>query len=311
MTETSHSRPPRPGGTDNDSSLGGLFRSWLRAALGGKSNGDWRETIEELIEEEEDASADEVRHERRLLANILRLKDTKAVDAMVPRADIVAVEIGTPLEDVIKIFSEKTHSRLPIYRETLDDPVGMVHIRDVIAVLYGDRVRSLDEIKREALIVAPSMPVLDLLLEMRARRQQMALVVDEYGGIDGLVTIEDIVEEIVGEIQDEHEGEEEVQLQEEPDGCFLTDARLSIEDFEQRFGAVLEDGERADIDTVGGMVFSLAGRVPARGEVLRHPAGLEIEVIDADPRRIRRLRVRRLPDETTDVLPEPQAGQKA
>ena len=304
MTDAPYSKPPRPGGgPEGDASLAGLFRGWLRAALGGKSNGDWRETIEELIEEEEDASADEVRHERRLLANILRLKDTKAVDAMVPRADIVAVEIGTPLEDVIRIFSEKTHSRLPIYRETLDDPVGMVHIRDVIAVLFGDKSSTLEQIKRDALIVAPSMPVLDLLLEMRARRQQLALVVDEYGGIDGLVTIEDIIEEIVGEIQDEHESDDEVQLLEESEGSFLTDARLSIEDFEQRFGSVLDDDERDDIDTVGGMVFSLAGRVPARGEVLRHSAGLEIEVVDADPRRIRRLRVRRLPGEAEGDAP--------
>jgi CBS domain containing-hemolysin-like protein len=309
MTDTPYSRPPRPSGAD-DSSLGGLFRSWLRAALGGKTNGDWRETIEELIEEE-DASADFARHERRLLANILRLKDTKAIDAMVPRADIVAVDIGTPLEDVIRIFSEKAHSRLPVYRETLDDPVGMVHMRDVVAAAFSDTPRSLAEIKRDALIIAPSMPVLDLLLEMRARRQQLALVVDEYGGIDGLVTIEDIIEEIVGDIQDEHEADEEVQIEEEPDGRFLADARLPIEDFEQRVARVLEDDERDDIDTVGGMVFSLAGRVPARGEVLRHPAGLEIEVVDADPRRIRRVRVRKLQDEEADEAAQPRAGGRA
>jgi CBS domain containing-hemolysin-like protein len=310
MTDAPYGRPPRTGGPDNDSSLAGLFRSWLRAALGGKTNGDWRETIEELIEEE-DAGADFARHERRLLANILRLKDTKAIDAMVPRADIVAVDIGTALEEVIRIFSETAHSRLPVYRETLDDPVGMVHMRDVVAAAFSDAPKVLADIKRDALIVAPSMPVLDLLLEMRARRQQLALVVDEYGGIDGLVTIEDIIEEIVGDIQDEHEGEEDVRLEEEGDGRLVADARLPIEDFEERVGPVLEDDERDDIDTVGGMVFSLAGRVPGRGEVLTHPAGLEIEVVDADPRRIRRVRVRRLPTEDEAGEAGQRAGQKA
>lgn len=313
MSDTGPTRRPRTNGAEETATPSpGLFRNWLRG-LRGKNESSWRDTIEELIEERDEPEPSIQLHERMLLRNILRLQDTTAIDVMVPRADIVAVDIATPLPDVLGVLSEKAHSRVPVYRETLDDVVGMVHIRDVLAArpraeAAGDDAAATEEdvglrdILRDLLIVAPSMPVLDLLLEMRQRRQHMALVVDEFGGIDGLITIEDLIEEIVGEIQDEHEIDEAPRLDERPDGTFLADARLPIETFEERVSPILEDDERDDIDTLGGLVFTIAGRVPARGELLRHKSGYEFEVIDADSRRIKRLRVRRVAqDEQPDA----------
>ena len=214
---------------------------------------------------------------------------------MVPRADIVAVEIETPLAELRELIARRAHSRLPVYRETLDDVVGLVHIKDVVAMSgRTDAEVHLRDILRDVLVVAPSMPALDLLLEMRQSRQQMALVVDEFGGIDGLVTIEDLVEEIVGDIEDEHEADTAPELITRPDGTWLADARVLLEDFEALAGPVRQaEEELDDIDTLGGLVFALAGRIPARGELISHPTGLEFEVVDADPRRIRRLRIRR------------------
>lgn len=290
-----------PSGRPSRSSESGPLRSWLRSLLRGKSEDAWRETIEELIEDgeegEDDASV--ARHERVLLGNILRLRGRTAIDVMVPRADIVGVEVDTPLPGVLDILAREAHSRMPVYRDNLDDALGMIHVKDVVSALSrarggdGDAPKSLTEILRPVQIVAPSMPVLDLLLQMREKRQHMALVIDEFGGIDGLITIEDLVEEIVGEIEDEHDIDEPPQLVEKPDGTLIADARLPIEAFEAKVGAVLEEDERDDIDTLGGLVFALAGRIPARGELLTHPKGFEFEVIDADPRRIKRLRIRR------------------
>ena len=181
-------------------------------------------------------------------------------------------------------------------REALEDVAGMVHIKDVLAWIGNRNVFKLSKLLRKVLFVAPSMRVLDLLLEMRLTRVHMALVVDEYGGIDGLVTIEDLVEEIVGEIEDEHEKEEGPVMIERPDGSIEASARTTIEDFEARFGEVVTPEEREENDTLGGLVFSLAGRVPLRGEVIRHAGGLEFEVLDADPRRVRRLIIRNLPE---------------
>ena len=236
--------------------------------------------------------------ERFLIGNILKVHERNAGDVMVPRVDIVALDIDQPFSEVVKCMVEHGHSRVPVYRETLDDVIGFIHVKDVVAALSRTRAgdidapKSLTDILRPVQIVAPSMPVLDLLLQMREKRQHMALVIDEFGGIDGLITIEDLVEEIVGEIEDEHDIDELPQLVEKPDGTLIADARLPIEAFEAKVGAVLEEDERDDIDTLGGLVFALAGRIPARGELLTHPKGFEFEVIDADPRRIKRIRVR-------------------
>ena len=263
-----------------------------------------RESIAELVQEAADAAvvAGETpeldRHERALIANVLRLRGTTADDIMVPRADIVAMRLDVSLEDALAQIREEGHSRLPVYREQLDDIVGMVHIKDVIAYVGQPEAFSLEKVLRKPLMIAPQLPALDLLLQMRQARMHLALVVDEYGGIDGLVTIEDLVETIVGDISDEHDDDLAPMVTERPDGMLDINARLPVEEFEQRVGPVLTEDERnADIDTVGGLVFTLAGRVPPKGEVISHPSGIEFRIMDSDPRRIRRLRVRRVPAE--------------
>jgi CBS domain containing-hemolysin-like protein len=272
-------------------------RGWLRG-LRRLRNGESsvRDTLEELIEERDDAEASIAEDERVLLSNILDLRDRTVHDVMVPRADIIAVENGAPRSQVIALMTREGHSRLPVHGETLDDIIGMVHIKDV-AARPEDEAFTLSKIVRRVLFVSPSMQVLELLLEMRVTRSHMAVVVDEYGGVDGLVTIEDLVEEIVGEIEDEHDRGDEPTLVKRSDGSLDADARATLEALEEITGPVVNEEERADIDTLGGLVFSLAGHVPIRGELVSHPCGLEFEVIDADPRRIKRLRVRGLPGE--------------
>ena len=296
MSESSPSRSSRSEGTGGSSPLQGL-KNWLRSLRRGRNGDTLRETIEELIEETEtEVDAPITEDESALLRNILQLRNLTAYDVMVPRADIAAVSVDIELADLVRIMSTKGHSRLPVYRETLDDVVGMVHIKDVLTCLTGDRPFDLKSILREVLFVAPSMRALDLLLQMRLARIHMALVIDEFGGIDGLTTIEDVVEEIVGEIEDEHDVEQGPKMLARPDGSLIADARTTIEEFEHRVGPVLSEEEREqDIDTLGGLVFTLTGHVPTRGESVAHPSGIVFEVIEADPRRVRRLRVRNLP----------------
>ena len=267
-----------------------------------------RESIAELVQEaaeEQPADGEQPeldRQERALIANILRLRETTADDVMVPRADIVAMRVDVTLEQALEQIRAEGHSRLPVYREQLDDIIGMVHIKDVIAYVGRAEAFSLEAILRRPLMVAPQMPVLDLLLQMRQARVHLALVIDEYGGVDGLVTIEDLVETIVGDISDEHDEVQAAMVVERPDGALDINARLPVEEFEARMGPVLSEDERdADIDTVGGLVFTLAGRVPAKGEVISHPSGIEFRVLDADPRRIRRVRVRRAVEEKAEA----------
>ena len=261
-----------------------------------------RDSIAELVQEAATVAPGQKpeldRHERALIANVLHLRGICADDVMVPRADIIAMRADSSLDQAIAQFRSEGHSRLPVYREQLDDIIGMVHINDVFSYVGRPEEFKLEAIIRKPLMIAPQIPVLDLLLQMRQARMHLALVVDEYGGIDGLVTIEDLVEEIVGDISDEHDEVVGPQVVERPDGALDMDARLPIETFEARMGPTLSEDERdADIDTIGGLVLTLAGRVPARGEVIGHHSGLEFRVLDADARRIRRLRVRRVPAE--------------
>jgi CBS domain containing-hemolysin-like protein len=297
MSDPGPARPAREGAAEDFAPLQGL-KNWLRSLRRGR-NGDssLRHAIEELIEESEGESEQVIsRDESSLLFNILKLRDLTAYDVMVPRADIAAIPSDITLDALVREIIEQGHSRYPVYRETLDDVVGMIHLKDVLACMSGDRPFDLAALMRKVLFVAPSMRALDLLLQMRMSRIHMALVVDEFGGIDGLVTIEDVVEEIVGEIEDEHDVAEGPKLLSRPDGTLVADARATIEEFEERVGPVLTEEEREqDIDTLGGLVFSLTGRVPSRGELVTHPSGIAFEVLDADPRRIRRLRVRNLP----------------
>lgn len=218
-------------------------------------------------------------------------------DVMIPRADIVAIEVDTTLNEMIRIFAEAVHSRLPVYRESLDNPLGFVHIKDMVGEIARNAEpdsKPLERLARNVLIVPPSMPLTVLLLKMQATRIHLALVIDEYGGTDGLVSLEDLVEEIVGDIEDEHD-EDAPLLTRRGQSVWEADARMEIEDFETETGIDLSLADFEDeIDTLGGIVFALAGRVPERGEVLRHPSGLDIEIIEGDGRRIRRLKLRRV-----------------
>ena len=277
------------------------FRQRLRQLLGRRgSEHSVRDEIAELVQEAANAPAVPGmpqaldRHERALIANILRLRETTADDVMVPRADIVAMRADVTLAEALEQIRVDGHSRLPVYGEQLDDMLGMVHIKDVFAYVGRPEQFKLEALLRRPLLVAPQIPVLDLLLQMRQARMHLALVVDEYGGIDGLVTIEDLVETITGDIADEHDEIEGPMVTERPDGALDVDARLPIDAFERLVGNVLTEEERAaDIDTLGGLVFTLAGHVPTRGEVVGHSSGLEFRVLEADPRRVRRVRVRR------------------
>ncbi len=256
------------------------------------TEGTLGEAIEGLILERKESEIAIGPDQRVLLENVLKLRNVAISDIMVPRADIVAAGAEAALGEVADIMSKNAHSRLPVYRQNLDNVIGIVHIKDLLACVGETAAFHLPKIVRRALFVAPTMRVLDLLLQMRATRIHMALVVDEYGGVDGLVTIEDLVEEIVGEIEDEHDIEAPPMVVPLHDGSLLVDARAELEEFETRIGQTLLTDKDEDIDTLGGLVFYLAGRVPARGEIIRHPSGVEFEVLEADARRIRRLRVR-------------------
>lgn len=252
-----------------------------------------RESLEDVLEEEDGKDESLTGEELHMLRNLLGFKDVRVEDVMVPRADIVAVDEKTSLEDLSSLFADCGHSRFPVYRQTLDNPTGMVHVKDLVPMLAGKAPKvPLKAQTREILFAPPSMPALDLLLLMQAARSHMALVVDEYGGTDGLVTIEDLVEEIVGDIEDEYDDQDGPQIISRGGGMFEAQARLPIGVLEEKTGmSLVEDDE--DIDTLGGLVFALAGRVLQRGEVIAHKNGLEFEVRDADPRRIKTLRIRR------------------
>jgi CBS domain containing-hemolysin-like protein len=300
---------PGDGRATSDFTFRHLMRSFLRRLRRSRADdGALRDSLDEIIEEREEAEIPLDNTERTLVANILSLRDRSIEDVMVPRADIVAVESKASLDEVIQVMTREGHSRLPVYRDTLDDAIGMVHIRDVLAWREESRTFQLGKILRRVLFVAPSMKVLELLLEMRVKRSHMALVVDEFGGVDGLVTIEDLVEEIVGEIEDEHDRSPEPGIVRRADGSFDADARTPIEVLEEEFGEVLTDEEREEIDTMGGLVFAIAGRVPIRGELITHPSGVEFEVLDADPRRVRRLRVRAPEPVAATAVPQKQKG---
>ena len=270
-----------------------LFNLWFRGApaRGGQADSE--------AEGEADLVAAEIADQAEVFATL------RVGDVMTPRADIQAIEVSTSLSDVAQRFLETEHTRMPIYRETLDDPLGVVHIKDLFKLIAPtaaepDRApRSawkepiLHRLRREVLIVPPSMRASDLLHKMRAQRIHMAMVIDEYGGVDGLVTLEDLLEAVVGEIDDEHDEQSVLGIVSRPGGVIEADARTPLEAVEQRLGVVLATEEmEEEVDTVAGLVFALAGRVPQRGEVIISPDGHEFEVIDADPRRIRRLRIR-------------------
>lgn len=266
-----------------------------------KSDGDdsLLEAIEELIEDDDTSQQSSVAiHERRLISNILQLRNLPVVDVMVPRADIVAIDVTSTKESLYQLLAQTPHSRIPVYKNDLDNIVGVINMKDLVTTLAGSSPQfDMKDIMRETLFVSPAMRVMDLLLQMRQSKVHTAFVVDEFGGVDGLITINDLIEAVVGEIDDEFEFSITPQLIERPDGSAIADGRYPIEDFENRYGNIFsENEEHEEIDTLGGLVAHLAGHVPARGEVLRHEeSGIEFDVVDADPRRIVRLRLRNLP----------------
>ncbi|MEQ6248729.1 hemolysin family protein [Sulfitobacter sp. HNIBRBA3233] len=226
------------------------------------------------------------------------LRRMRVDDVMIPKADIVAVPVTADMDELVAVFKESGMTRLPVYDGTLDTPVGMAHLKD-LALNHGfngkPRNFNLAEMLRPLVYVPPSMTIGVLLTKMQAERRHMALVIDEYGGVDGLVTIEDLIEQVIGQIEDEHDVDEDQLWTEEKPGQYLALAKTPLADFEEMIGQSLTDHDDVDeeeIDTLGGLVFMLSGTVPARGEVVVHPDGPEFEVIDADPRRIKRLRVR-------------------
>ena len=300
LAQQSHQPDP-----DSANSGKGLI-AWLKTLVTGNAyrNGDHnlREAIEEYIGElrnEEDISS-LTHHEHAMISNVLKLRDLNVLDIMVPRADIVAVDINISREEFLALISEKQFSRIPVYNATLDDVVGTIHIKDLLAHLASsDTGFQIQDLIREVTIVSPAMPVLDLLLHMRQGSGHMCLVVDEYGGIDGLITVGDVIEAVVGELEDEHESDDEPEFTQRRDGSVIANARLNIDEFEKYYGEHLHGTQRDDIDTLGGLIFSIAGRVPARGEVLTHPeTGIIFDIIDADPRRVHRIRVRNIPSAT-------------
>jgi len=296
MADTDAERTPE----QEEGPLQGL-RHWLRQLRGEPEHApSLRAALAEMLEEH-DATQPIDPHERTLLVNILKLHEQTAADVMVPRVDIMAIDVETPFEEATKKIVEYGHSRVPIYHETLDDVLGMVHIKDLFPYAVDHRPVTLRDITRKLLFVAPTMPLLDLLLQMRLSRVHMAIVVDEFGGTDGLVTIEDVIEEIVGEIEDEHDDADQPKLVLRPDGTLLAAGRTRLEALERYTkGPLVPEGMEEGVTTVGGLVVALAGRVPARGEIVQHPLGFDFEVLDADPRRIKRLRLRGLSGAAAD-----------
>jgi CBS domain containing-hemolysin-like protein len=304
--------PPREGGD-------GWITRVLRVMFGWNPT-TIRADLQTVLENGAVAESGFSPEERTMLKNILALRGRRIDDVMVPRADIIAVQQDISLGELIKVFEGAGHSRLVVYKETLDDPVGMAHIRDVIGYMVrhaasatakarrkkplpaGLDLKAIDlsvslsaaAIIREVLFVPPSMPAIDLLAKMQATRIHLALVIDEYGGTDGIVSIEDIVEQIVGDIEDEHDEDELPAVVRQPDGSFLADARAPLEDVVATVGPEFEVSEATEeVDTLAGYIMTRVGRLPSRGEVVSGPGDFEIEVLDADPRRLKRVRITR------------------
>ena len=286
--------------SEEDSSRSGLLSGLRNLLFGGDKEPSLREQIEDVIDEAEEEGEDRRGSnivgdlspiERKMLRNLLHFGEQTVDDVAVPRADIIAIPESASFTEVVAMFAEAGHSRLPIYRENLDEVVGMIHVKDVFAVLAEGRPPPpLLDLIRQPLYVPQSMGVLDLLAEMRAKRTHLAIVIDEYSGTEGLLTIEDLVEEIVGEIEDEHDDEPEPLIVAGENGCWNADARAELDDVGEAIDPRLAEVDE-DVDTLGGLAAVLAGHVPEVGEILVHPSGWRIEVTEADERRVHRLRL--------------------
>jgi len=307
--QTTDKNGHKNGSTEGETvtSNGAGFGGWLKKIFSSGGDATLRESLEDVIEHHDSGEEEFSDEEKSMLFNILDFGDARVETVMVPRADIKAVEETISIGDLMQVFKKADHSRLPVYGETLDDPKGMVHIKDLMGMIvkHSKRKTSIDSavfdkplnktnIMRDLLYVPPSMHAVDLLVKMQATRLHMACVIDEYGGTDGLVTIEDLVEEIVGEIEDEHDSNSGPHIHEQKDGSFIADARLPIEELEALTGIdFLPEEEDEEVETLGGLVFSEEGRVPVRGELIKHKSGIVFEILQADPRRIKKLRIHR------------------
>ena len=326
MTDTTNDKTP-PEVTLAEEPRAPGAQGWLqvlRIKLGLTGPQTLRDTIEGALKAP-GSTATFTDAERKMLERLLRFGSSRVDDVMVPRADIISLDENEPIAELLKTFDEAGVSRIPLYRETLDDPRGMIHVKDLFHWMMAEAaardsnavapvspdsegrpllskldLSNLDlsrpittaKVRRQVLYVPPSMPAADLLIKMQSTRIHMALIVDEYGGTDGLVTIEDLVEQIVGDIEDEHDEEEETNIVSDPKLGMIAVARTPVSELEERLNIkLLTEDEEMDIDTLGGLVFSILGRVPARGELIRHASGVEFEVLDADPRRVKKLKI--------------------
>lgn len=268
---------------------------WIKHTMGAKQEISLKETLEEIIDEHDGQEDDRLEPEERvMLHNVLSFGDTKVSEIMVPRTDIMAVAADIDLVELKSHILEQKHTRIPVYEETLDNVIGFLHVKDLLPMLGGEKEYNLREVLRNVLFVPPSMRIIDLLIKMRHAGSHLAMVVDEYGGTDGLVTMEDLFEEIVGDIQDEHDEDEEQEdkITSVRDGIFEVNARIRIEKLEQELGLNLVTEEKEDdFDTLGGLIFFQLGRVPVKGESVQHVSGVTFKVLEADPRRIKKVQI--------------------
>jgi len=266
------------------------FPSFLKKNQLGDIDTNFDKELEQFVAKRisaDDLNGNSLSHENELLKNLAGLRGITASDVMVPRVNIVSVAMSDNFKDIVKQLIKTNHSRVPVRNDSLDDIVGILHIKDVLANLFLKEKPNIKSLLKKPFFVSPSISLLDLLYEMRVKRRHLALVVDEYGGIDGLVTIEDLVEELVGEIEDEHESSSEIRLDKIEDGSIIVEARIVIDLFEDLINSIRKEDLNDEIETLGGFIISIAGRVPVKGEVIRYsPSGLKFEILEADPRKI-------------------------
>lgn len=244
---------------------------------------------------DDDSNGKTLSHENELLKNLAGLRGINASDVMIPRVDIVSVAMSDDFNEIVKQLIKTNHSRVPVRNESLDDIVGILHIKDVLANLFLQEKKDIKSLLRKPIFVSPSISLLDLLYEMRVERRHLALVVDEYGGIDGLVTIEDLVEELVGDIEDEHDLSTECRLEKMQDGSIVLEARITIDLIEDLLSSIRKEDLNEEIETLGGFIINIAGRVPVKGEVIKYsPSGLKFEILEADPRKVILVKLRGL-----------------
>jgi CBS domain containing-hemolysin-like protein len=292
----------------------GFLRKFKNRFLAARDKG-LRENLESVMETHQahNPQDDLAQETKSMMRNLITFSDLRVDDVMVPRAEIIAVEDSSTMRELLNKFNEANHSRMPVYRETLDDVAGMIHVKDFIrwmsvkgakqktkakkpgiTISAGDLALTVKQsgLYRDVLFVPPSMPATDLLLKMQAGHIHMAIVIDEYGGTDGLISIEDLVEEIVGDISDEHDTDEEQLIKRQDENIYVADARVHISVVDKLLGVdLLSDEEEDEADTLGGLIFEMAGRVPTRGEIIKHGSGLEFEILQSDARRVKRIRI--------------------